>query len=116
MNGNCTEDYGLDIFNKLVSLRWNRKGIPVTNLSLLERRATENELPLLLLSLVTKIRDGVTPVFDQNSNAYVDATEVTQRATKLMFLTMQALDSSMNEQENFVNEYNLNVVQALELE
>jgi len=29
---------------------------------------------------------------------------------------MQALDSSMNEQENFVNEYNLNVVQALELE
>ena len=116
MNGNCTEDYGLDIFNKLVSLRWNRKGIPVTKLSLLERRATENELPLLLLSLVTKIRDGVTPVFDQNSNAYVDATEVTQRATKLMFLTMQALDSSMNEQENFVNEYNLNVVQALELE
>ena len=116
MNGNCSEEGGMDIFNKLVSLRWNKKGVPVGNFSLQERRDIENELPLLLLSLVTKMRDGVIPVFDQNSNAYVDSTEVAQRATKLMFLMMQALDSSMNKKENFVNEYNLNVVQALDLE
>tara|TARA_R110002020_G_scaffold93000_1_gene224609 strand:- start:626 stop:1534 length:909 start_codon:yes stop_codon:yes gene_type:complete len=115
MNGTCSEEEGLDTFNKLVDLRQNAKGVFI-NRSLSKRREIEATLPLLLQSLIEKIRQGLTPVYDQKTGTYTDVKETPRElATKLMFLTMQALDSTMNEEENFVSPCHATVVKTLNL-
>ena len=63
MNNTCSEEEGLDIFNKLVDLRKNVKGVFVTK-SISKRREIEDTLPLLLQSLIEKIRQGITPIYE----------------------------------------------------
>ena len=115
MNDTCSEEEGLNIFNKLVDLRQNAKGVFI-NISLSKRREIEATLPLLLQSLIEKIRQGLTPVYDQKTGTYTDVKETPRElATKLMFLTMQALDSTMNYEENFVSPCHATVVKTLNL-
>ena len=115
MNDTCSEEEGLNIFNKLVDLRQNAKGVFI-NRSLSKRREIEATLPLLLQSLIEKIRQGLTPVYDQKTGTYTDVKETPRElATKLMFLTMQALDSTMNYEENFVSPCHATVVKTLNL-
>lgn len=115
MNGTCSKKEGMDTFNTLVFLRQNAKGVYV-NGSLIEREEAEKRLPLLLRSLIKKIEQGVTPMYDQKKGVYYDVKETPRElATKLMFLTMQALDSTMNDEENFVSPCHATVVETLNL-
>ncbi len=115
INGTCSKKTGINIFNTLVFLRQNARGVYV-NASLLEREEAEKRLPLLLRSLIKKIEQGITPIYDNKSGTYYDVKETPRElATKLMFLTMQALDSTMNDEENFVSPCHATVVETLNL-
>lgn len=115
INGTCSKKTGMNIFNTLVFLRQNARGVYV-NASLLEREEAEKRLPLLLRSLIKKIEQGITPIYDNKSGTYYDVKETPRElATKLMFLTMQALDSTMNDEENFVSPCHATVVETLNL-
>jgi hypothetical protein len=115
INGTCSKKTGMNIFNTLVFLRQNARGVYV-NASLLEREEAEKRLPLLLRSLIKKIEQGITPIYDNKSGTYYDVKETPRElATKLMFLTMQALDSNMNTEENFVSPCHATVVETLNL-
>ena len=115
MNGTCSKEEGMGIFNKLVDLRQNSNGVYI-NKSLTVRRKIEATLPTLLLSLIEKVRQGITPVYNQKTGTYTDVDETPRElASKLMFLTMQALDSTMNDEENFVSPCHVTVVKTLKL-
>lgn len=100
MSGSISRDEGFDMFTKISKLRKNNDGAYLTR-SISERRAITQSLPNLLVSLIEKIEQGITPVYDDKTAKFVDATDVREQASKLMFLAMQAFDNSINSNEEF---------------
>tara|TARA_R110000824_G_C15119110_1_gene667877 strand:+ start:62 stop:964 length:903 start_codon:yes stop_codon:yes gene_type:complete len=100
MSGKITKRSGLSLFKKIAELRRNNKGVYL-NKSLKSRRKIEADLPLLLSSLIEKMHQGITPVYNDKTGQFVDATDVREQASKIMFLSMQAFDKSVNTNEEF---------------
>lgn len=100
MSGSISQDEGFDMFTKLSKLRKNNNGAYLTK-SISKRRAILQSLPNLLVSLIEKIEQDITPVYDDKTAKFVDATDVREQASKLMFLAMQAFDNSVNSNEDF---------------
>ena len=101
MSGKISEQEGLQMFLKLTKLRQNSKG-QYLNTSIKSRRAIEESLPLLLVSLMEKIRQGLVPVF--TGTEYIDKDyDVRERSSKIMLVAMQAFDNTINEQEEFTS-------------
>lgn len=101
MSGKISEKEGLQMFGKLTKLRQNSKG-QYLNTSIKSRREIEESLPLLLVSLLEKIRQGLVPVF--TGTEYVDKDyDVRERSSKIMLVAMQAFDNTINDQEEFTS-------------
>jgi len=101
MSGKISEKEGLQMFGKLTKLRQNSKG-QYLNTSIKSRREIEESLPLLLVSLLEKIRQGLVPVF--TGTEYVDKDyDVRERSSKIILVAMQAFDNTINEQEEFTS-------------
>ena len=99
MSKNISEKDGLSMFKKMSQLRQNHKK-QYMNKTLKSRREAEKALPLLLVSLIEKLQQGLIPVYDGSAYHDVDY-DVRERASKLMLLSMQAFDNSINYQEEF---------------
>jgi hypothetical protein len=114
MSGNISKTEGIKLFTTLTKLRKNNNGSYLTR-SLKQRRAAQNKLPNLLLSLVEKIEQGIVPVYDDKTGKFVDATDVREQASKIMFLSMQAFDPKRNKGEEFTSPSHTDVTNALEV-
>ena len=100
MSGKISKREGLSLFRKVAQLRKNNKGVYL-NKSITARRKIESSLPVLLSSLIEKMHQGITPVYNDKTGQFVDATDVREQASKIMFLSMQAFDNSVNTNEEF---------------
>jgi hypothetical protein len=113
MAGTISEHEGLKVFVKMSQLRQNSKK-QYMNTSIKSRRDIETSLPLLLVSLIEKLRQGLIPVYDGTAYKDVDY-DVRERASKLMLLFMQAFDSGINHQEEFNTPCHNTVIRVLGL-
>jgi hypothetical protein len=100
MGGKITKAQGLSLFKKLAKLRKNNDGQYLER-SISKRRQIQSELPNLLMSLIEKIEQGITPVYDDKTAKFVDATDVREQASKIMFLAIQAFDTEHNHKDEF---------------
>ena len=112
MSDKITKEEGFELFKKVAQLRKNTKGVYL-NKSIAERRQIESNLPVLLTSLIEKMHQGITPVYDDKTGQFVDATEVREQGSKIMFLAMQAFDNSVNTKEEFVSPNYAQVAEVL---
>jgi hypothetical protein len=100
MGGKISKSRGLELFEKLSKLRKNNAGQYLQR-SISKRREIQSELPNLLVSLIEKIEQGITPVYDDKTAKFVDATDVREQASKVMFLAVQAFDPNHNQKDEF---------------
>ena len=114
MSKRITKKQGLALFSLLATLRKNNKGSYMEK-SLKVRRSAQAKLPTLLLSLVEKIEQGITPVYDDKTGKFIDATDVREQASKVMFLAMQAFDPACNQGEEFTSPSHTEVAKALDV-
>ena len=114
MSKHITKKQGLALFSTLCTLRKNNKGSYMEK-SLKVRRAAQSQLPTLLLSLVEKMEQGITPVYDDKTGKFIDATDVREQASKIMFLAMQAFDPACNQGEEFTSPSHTDVAKALDV-
>lgn len=99
MSGTVTEEQGIETFSDLYELRQNSKGTWVNDFD--HREEVRKTLPRLLKSLIEKIETNVVPVQDDKTGLYSDQQDVREKASKLMFLSMQALDPATNKKSYF---------------
>lgn len=103
MSSKISEEEGLDIFRSMAELRKNSKGVYL-NGSFTDRLRIEQSFPLLLRSLIEKLRQGFIPIYNDKLGTYSDVSyDVRERASKIMFLAMQAFDNEINHLEEFVS-------------
>jgi hypothetical protein len=100
MGGKITKAQGLSLFKKLAKLRKNNDGQYLER-SISKRRQIQSELPNLLMSLIEKVEQGITPVYDDKTAKFVDAVDVREQASKIMFLAIQAFDTEHNHKDEF---------------
>ena len=114
LSGKITRKQGLRMFESLTKLRKNNKNVYLEK-SLVKRRKIEATLPNLLSSLIEKMDQGIIPVYDDKTGKFVDATDVREKASKLMLLAIQAFDPALNSSEEFVSPSRTEVERVLDI-
>ena len=114
LSGKITRKQGLRMFESLTTLRKNNKNVYLEK-SLVKRRKIEATLPNLLSSLIEKMDQGIIPVYDDKTGKFVDATDVREKASKLMLLAIQAFDPALNSSEEFVSPSRTEVERVLDI-
>ena len=114
LSGKITRKQGLRMFESLTKLRKNNKNVYLEK-SLVKRRKIEATLPNLLSSLIEKMDQGIIPVYDDKTGRFVDATDVREKASKLMLLAIQAFDPALNSSEEFVSPSRTEVERVLDI-
>ncbi len=114
LSGKITRKQGLRMFESLAKLRKNNKNVYLEK-SLVKRRKIEATLPNLLSSLIEKMDQDIIPLYDDKTGKFVDATDVREKASKLMFLAMQAFDPALNSSEEFVSPSRTEVERVLDI-